>query len=210
MKEVIDFMIKHKDFYLEYLNERIIKKIQYGYTCDVDQIYCHLNLINIKNSAYYNFYQIIKKFFRLNKKKILECASGKIPILGSIIKECEDCIVDCINNEFIFDFYKGTNCIKYNLKNEFDFSDYDLIVAFRPCEVTENIVDNCIKYNKSFILYFCPCELQPNNKNIKTNSAKEWREYIVNKCETSELYDINIIEDDKMQDRMPILIAKIK
>ncbi len=58
MKEVIDFIKKHKDFYPEYFVNNRLKKCKYGYTCDVDQIYCHLNKVDITTTVFYNFYNL--------------------------------------------------------------------------------------------------------------------------------------------------------
>ena len=37
---VIEFLRKHKNTYPEYFEKNRLEKIKYGYTCDINQIYC--------------------------------------------------------------------------------------------------------------------------------------------------------------------------
>ena len=48
MHNVIKFLQKYKNYYPEYFEKNRISKCNYGYTCDINQIYCFLGEKNIK------------------------------------------------------------------------------------------------------------------------------------------------------------------
>lgn len=209
MNKVYIFLDKYKKYYPEFKDENIRKKICYGFHCDTDQILCHLGLINIKQTAYYNFYKVIKNSFQLTNKKIIEVCSGLIPIVSSIIKQNETVkSITALNSNFLFKNYKNVKTIKANLKSkELNFSQADLIIGFRPCSPTENIMDMAIKFKKDFVLYLCPCDNIPTNSH-ESLPSKEWIKYLLTKLYSLTNYEIKIIQDNNMQDNMPIIIAK--
>ena len=142
MNEVIDFIKKHTDFYSEYLINNRLEKCKYGYTCDIDQIYCYLNKVNISETVYNKFYNLSKEYFNLDNKSILEVGCGYIPILSSIYKN-NGYSIEAINNKILFKDYNNIKTTEYDLNKEYDLSKYDLIVGIRPCVITENIIDLC-------------------------------------------------------------------
>ena len=93
MHNVIKFLQKYKNYYPEYFEKNRISKCNYGYTCDINQIYCFLGEKNIKESEYYNFYNISKNYFDLKNMRVLDVCCGKIPILSLIYSD------KCLNIE---------------------------------------------------------------------------------------------------------------
>ncbi len=180
MDEVIDFIIKNKNYYPEYLEKDRLKKCICGYTCAVNQIYCYLKKIDIKKTEYYNFYKICCKHFELQNKKIIEVGCGYIPILASIFKESNYNII-AIDSKILITNYKNVLTLEHDLSKKFNLSNYDLVVGFRPCNITENIIDMCDKYKKDFIIYLCPCIHVPKDKNIVISSYQDWLNYIIKK-----------------------------
>ena len=210
-KEIIKFINQNKDYYPEYLNEKIQKKISYGYTCDINQIYCHLKLKEINNTDYYEFYKVIKNNFNLNNIKILDVACGIIPILSSIIKENEKSTITAINNKMLFKNYKGIITKEFDLTKDYDVNNYDLIIGFRPCEVTEKIIQEAMQNKKDFCLYMCPCVMKPINNHHKGRwSQKRWYNYLEKVITDDKSYDLKVIIDDKLDDDCPIFIANYK
>lgn len=205
MKEVIDFIKKYKDFYPEYFINDRLKKCKYGYTCDVDQIYCHLSKIDITTSVYYNFYNLSLKYFNIKDLKLLEVCSGYIPILSSIYKE-NGINIEALNKRILFKDYKDIKTIEFDLNNEYDLSDYDLIVGIRPCDVTKNIIDYCYKYKKDFMIYLCPCIHEPKT-NIKTETYDDWINYLKEKTSSFKNYKIKFIKEKNFPDDCPIIIG---
>ena len=206
MNEVIDFINNHKDYYPEYFIKNRLSKCKYGYTCDVDQIYCHLNKIDIKETVYYNFYIFSKKYFNINNKRILEVGCGYIPILSSIYKE-NNIDVDAINLKILFKNYKNVNTIEYDLNNDYNLSKYDIIVGIRPCNITENIIDLCYKYKKDFIIYLCPCIHKAKN-GLTFATYEKWINYLKEKTSNFTNYNIIFTKYKKLPDKCPIIIGK--
>ncbi len=206
MNEVIEFIKQNKEFYPEYFINNRLEKCNYGYTCDVDQIYCYLNKVNIKTTIYNTFYNITKKYFDLKNKRILEVGCGKIPILSGLFKD-NNINIDAIDSNILINNYKDITTIKYDLQKEYDISKYDLIIGLRPCNITENIIDMCFKYKKDFIIYLCPCIHKSKNNNI-FNTYEEWISYLKDKISNNKEYSFEFIYSNNLPDNCPIIIGK--
>lgn len=208
-KLINNFFDTYPTFYPEFAPERIRQKVKYGYHCDSDQVICHLNLINIETSAYYKFFKIVKSQFNLRNKNILEVACGYIPIVSSIFAERTNSKVTAINSKILFKNYKNVQTKEQDLLQNFDVSNFDLVVGFRPCYVTEKTIEMCFKFNKDFVLYLCPCDMQPIDPNEKRcENGKEWREFIIKKVRENKNYKVSVFSSKKLQDDMPIIVAK--
>lgn len=205
MNEVIDFIKKHKDFYPEYLINNRLQKCKFGYTCDIDQIYCYLNQIDIKDTIYFNFYELSCKYFNLKSKNLLEVACGYIPILSSIYKE-NNIKVEAVNIKILAKNYKGVKTIEYDLNKNYNLKKYDLIIAIRPCNITENLLDNCYKYKKDFMIYLCPCIHKPKSEDT-ISSYEEWINYLKRKTTKFKNYVIKFITPKNFIDNCPVIIG---
>lgn len=206
--KVINFLQKHSELYAEFLSKSIKKKITYGYHCDTDQVYSHLKLKYCKNTPYYKFAKSIKNYFNINSDtKILEISSGKIPILSSILRNYTKSVT-ALNTSFVFQEYKNINLIQAEFNCEFSLENYDLIVGYRPCEATEDIINQCFKYKRDFAIYFCPC--LGGKFESEFENAKIWRDSLIQKVMQNTNYEFAIVNIKGMFDKMPILFAKHK
>ena len=205
-KKVINFIYKNKTFYEDYFHNNRLSKCNYGYTCDIDQIYCYLNLIDIKKTVYFDFYNVVNAYFDIDNMNLLEVTCGYIPILSAIYKN-NGINIDAINNKILIKNYRGINTIEYDLNKPYDLSKYDLIIGIRPCYITENIIDNCYKYKKDFILYLCPCV--HNSKDGKVfDNYKNWINYLKFKTSNFANYNIKFEYFDFFPDKCPVIIGK--
>ena len=116
-------------------------------------------------------------------------------------------LVDAIDRNITIDNYSGVRTIKFDFNNEYDLSEYDLVVGFRPCSVKEKMTEYSYKYKKDFLIYLCPCVHKPINNNVK--KYDEWVNYLIDKINTYKIYDLTVLNDEKMPDGWPILIGKI-
>ena len=78
--------------------------------------------------------------------------------------------LELIREHFKSDEYskrkKGTN-----------ISEYDLVVGLEPCDATEHIIRQCLKYNKPFEISLCFAPHRAlNGRNF--NDYKEWHTYL--------------------------------
>ncbi len=208
---VIEFLRKHKNTYPEYFEENRLEKTKYGYTCDINQIYCYLNEVDITKTDYFRFFKIIQKYFNLKNKNLVEVGCGYIPVLSNIIKKNTNCKITAINNKILIKNYNDINTIETDLTQDFDFNNYDLIVGFRPCIITEKIILECFKYKKEFIIYLCPCANEPLNKtnyNHKTWHYQDWHRYLIQLVKNNKKYITTIIYN-QLDDDCPIIIGNI-
>ena len=207
MNDVIKFLKDHKDIYKEYFVHDRLNKCNYGYTCDINQIYCHLNLVDICETEYFNFFKISLKKFNLNNKKILEIGCGYIPILSSIYKN-NGFDIDAINQKIVLPNYNGVTTFEADLSKSYNIQPYDIVIGFRPCNITENMLDMCNKYHKDFLIYMCPCVHKPKDNINKCLNYDEWLNYLLKKTSCFENFKIQVIYDSKMPDNCPILVGK--
>lgn len=207
-EEINKFLDEHIDHYPDFVPERIRNKIHYGYHSDTDQIICHLGLIEEKESAYYKFMQLILENWNIKNKSIVEVSCGLIPILSSLLQsKCKK--ITAINKDFVFENYKNVETIRYDLNLKFDFTDYDLVVGFRPCTPTENIIDLCLSQRKDFAIYLCPC-LPPAKDDKNFKSSEEYHNYLIEKIKNDKNVNLKVIRNHNLQDDMPVLICQRK
>lgn len=91
---------------------------------------------------------------------------------------------------------------------DYNIENYDIVLAIRPCEPTDNIINICIKYKKSFMIYLCPCTHKSSDGKSFENYS-EWIKYLKTKLDSRKDYITYFIEDNKMPDDCFIIVAKI-
>lgn len=211
MYNVIKFLQKYKNYYPEYFEKNRLSKCIYGYTCDINQIYCFLGEKNIKESEYYNFYNISKSYFDLKNMRVLDVCCGKIPIL-SLIYNGKCLNIEAVDKQIVIKDYKKIKIYEEDVISFNKFDEFDLVVAFRPCFPTETIINKCIENNINFIIYLCPCIHQGINSSFKFKTYDEWIKYLKKNLLQLTNYKIKFIIDKNMPDECPIIIGikKIK
>lgn len=206
MNEVLSYLKTHKEYYKEYfLNDRL-SKCKYGYTCDINQIYCYLNKIDIKCTEYYTFYNISLQYFDFNNKNIVDVCCGKIPILSSLYKN-NNYKIEAIDKQIVANNYNGIKTIEYDLRKKYSFKKYDIILSIRPCEPTDYIINLCLKERKDFMIYLCPCT-HKTAKGKKFKKYDEWINYLKYKLSSHKEYNTIFLTDDNLPDNNYIIIAK--
>lgn len=108
-EKINNFLSKYKGKYSKFSYDDFQDKIYNGYTLKKDiinQIYCFLELVDIKKTDYYIFYQYLKKNGFL-KENMLEVCCEAIPILTNLIYQ---------------DNYKITAIDKKVVVKDFDFA----------------------------------------------------------------------------------------
>ena len=209
ISKVKKFIKKYKKYYTKSLIHE--KNLFYGFSSEVNQIFAHFGITPLENTDYYEFYQILKKFFDLKTTNILEITSGPIPILASIIRNKEDISITAINKKIIFKNYKNVTTIQKDLNYFYNIQKYDLIIGFRPCETTEKMINLAIKYKKDFCFYLCPCVFKPKKTDGNEPwGQRKWHNYLINIILQNKNYDLKIIKSKKLLDDCPVLIAKYK
>jgi len=203
------FINENPKYYNNLINVNLDNRVFYGFSSEINQIICHLEMIELTNTDYYQFYKIIKKHFNLKNKKILEVASGPIPILSSIIKENEKTEITAVNEKILYKNYKGVKTKEKDLTKPYVLKKYDLIIGFRPCIISENIINLSMHYKKDFCIYLCSCPLKPKNENGIWGQRK-WHNYLINIILQNKNYNLKIIKSKKLLDDCPVLIAKYK
>lgn len=207
MDNVINFLQQNKNYYPEYFEKDRLSKCNYGYTCDINQIYCYLGEKDIKETEYYSFYIISKKYFDLTNMRILDACCGKIPILSSIYNN--NCLkIEAINEKIVIKNYKNIKTYEKNILQFNKYDKFDLVIAFRPCYPTETIVNDCVKNNINFMIYLCPCIHQGINSKSNFNTYEEWINYLKSKLSQFKNYNIEFIVDKNMPDKCPIIVGK--
>lgn len=72
----------------------------------------------------------------------------------------------------------------------YDVSDYDLIVGLEPCEATEHIIRQALKYKKAFAVLLCATNHSAlNGKQFKT--SKQWYKYLLSISENVDIVNYN-------------------
>ena len=171
------------------------------------------NEIDITKTDYFRFFKLIETYFDLNNLNIAEVGCGYIPILSSIIKQNSNCEITAINNKIIINNYNNIKTLETDLSYGFDFNNYDLIIGFRPCNITEQVIIDCFTSNKDFIIYLCSCAIEPLNINYFNKEKwtyKDWHKYLINIVKKNKNYDVNILYNHSLDDDCPIIIAKAK
>lgn len=203
--------IKNYKFFYPGLMDKNIKECFYGYSSEINQIYCHLGLIDLKDTDYFEFYKILKEHFDLKNKIILDVASGVIPVLASIIKDTEKIKVTAVNDKILFKNYHGVITKEADLNNYYDLSEFDLIIGFRPCVTTDNMMQLAIKNKKDFCFYMCPCTLKPRDVKIDAPwGQRKWYDYLKSLIQNDNNYELKVTTSKNLLDDCPIFIGKYK
>lgn len=214
-RKIDNFLDRYAHLYPDYLKSDFKKKIYDGYTINndvINQIYCFLELVNIKKTDYYIFYKYLKEHNFLSEN-ILEVGCGLIPILSRIVYD-EGYNITALDKNIIFDDF-GFHVIEKELSDSFSYSNYSSIIAFRPCMATETTIRNCLKNNIPFCIYLCSCSLYPQEPykefDKKDWSNKKWIAYLMHVVDKYNEHDmiVKLEYDTGLFDECPIIYGKV-
>lgn len=144
---------------------------------------------------------LINKYHNLPNLHILDVGAGRICSLSKAIADIggKPTAIDTnirlsnaeLNKSRIKAFKKVFRCDDYS-KNGIgtNIDKYDIIVGLEPCNATEHIIRQSLKYNKPFDINLCAAPHQSlNGKTFET--YKEWYNYL-----SSISKEVSIIEND--------------
>lgn len=132
---------------------------------------------------------ITQKYKNLKFRKILDVGAGRMCKLSSVLSKCgykmyaidpnirltpqeatKQKISSVSKRQFLCDDFapngKGTN-----------IQNYDLIVGLEPCDATEHIIRQALKYNKPFEILLCAAQHSALD-GTTFNDYKEWYEHL--------------------------------
>lgn len=212
-KAIKNFLTEYVNDYPDYTQEDF-KRIFDGYTINndiINQIYCYLNLIDIKKTDYYLFFKYLQKNNYLTDN-ILEVCCGMIPILSDIISK-NNYQITAIDKKIVIKNYKF-KIIEKEFNELFELHKYNMVIAFRPCMATEILIKKCLINQIPFCIYLCNCALYPQepyksfNKNNWTN--EKWIQYLKWLIKKYNIYSMKIKIDynTPLFDSAPIISAK--
>ncbi len=211
--KLIAFKEKYYGRYVSYLQEEIDEKLLKGFTNNndiINQIYCYLNIVPDTFNYYKEFAKIVRKYFAIETKKILEVGAGSLPILASYMQDMSF-KYDIIDPNTILEDLVGIkgNVFKEDFTNTTDIGSYDLVIGYNPCKATDAIIRNCLENHKEFIIALCGCAFLPSGYN-RTN--KEWQKYLFKIIEQlGKDYNFYIETfKDIYKIEYPILVLKLK
>ena len=115
--------------------------------------------------------------------------------------------IHAIDNKILIDNYYNIPTYKIDLNKNICLSKYDIIIGLRPCNPTEHILDLCLKHNKNFMIYLCPC-IHNNSNHKQISNYEEWIIYLRKKLNNYKNYQITFYTSDKLPDKCPIIIGK--
>ncbi len=200
--EIVDMMLAILKIYLEKNEERLNKKekedlingLKKYYTTPrsnviSDKLYDFFVYLGIREPRHQTFgEEIIKKYPVENYKNVLDVGAGRVCRLSQYLEEkgykvtamdpdiriskeeADEKNIKIIKEKFSCDEYsegkEGTN-----------IENYDLLIGLEPCDATEHIIRQCIKYNKDFEILLCA---SPHNsiEGKKFNTREEWYNYL--------------------------------
>lgn len=213
-KQVIkNFLTEYMNDYPDYVQEDF-KKIFDGYTINndiINQIYCYLSLVDIKETDYYLFFKYLKENDFL-ANNMLEVCCGAIPVLSDIIDK-NNYQITALDKEIVIKNYRF-KIVEKEFNELFDLNKYDTVIAFRPCMATEIIIKKCLTNQIPFCIYLCNCALFPQEPYkifTKNNWSNEkwiqYLEYVIKKYNIHSM-KIKIDYNTHLFDSAPIISAK--
>lgn len=213
-KKLKNFLDCYAKFYPKWAQEDFKEKIFKGYDRNnsiIMQIYCYLNLVNIKKTEYYLFYKYIKKNKFLSTNTLDACC-GEIPIISSILNSKKYSITAVDKNIVVKDFSFPIKELKIN--DSFPFENYKSVVAFRPCVATETIIRNCLKKKVPFCICLCTCSIFPQEKYTffkeEDWTNEKWLTYLKYIIAKYNIHHMKVTIDyhTNLFDKTPIICAK--
>lgn len=161
-KEIMEFYYKYQDFFsneAHYLfSEFAIGNDNF---CDILlELYTYFQVLENEVNPYYDFYRYLcDKHKNIEKRKILEVASGYIPVVSYLItinQNMENKIVSMDPNNIPIKI-KGIRKMRKNFSLRTNIDSFDLLIAHCPCDAFELLLTKAIKEKKEFTIQTCQC-----------------------------------------------------
>lgn len=191
-EEIFKFYLKYSDFFSDSVQDVFCDLVNgKEIACDVlFQFYTYMHAIEDDINPYYDFYKYLReKHPNMEKRKILEVASGYIPAIAYILtlnEEMEN-IITTIDPKSLPIKIEGINkkIKKFTLSTNIE--EFDLLISHCPCEALTPLLTKAINEKKEFSIQICKCGTGVFNY----ISRKDWLYYI-----DSIFYKASVLEDD--------------
>ena len=175
----------HLNIYLSNKNYNIVDD-------DVYDFLIYFNFINNQNRHIEFAKYLLKKYSPHSHPKILDVGAGRLCHLSKRLAKNNFQVTaidpkikltqqEIENNKIYEAIIENFYCDEYAPKNKngTNITGYDLLVALVPCDATEHIIRQCLKYNKKFEIVPCAQNhqtLEKPQKPIKT--FEDWYKYL--------------------------------
>ena len=174
--------------FLIYNKQKILKDISKHYNQNRGYFEKEYEMLLMTFEHISNSYQIDQqsKFVRISKLlysdpniKLLDVGAGGIP-LTSLLFTTDYADVSSMDKFLLSnEFLRAQNITPYNqyYTNSTDVSNFDYVVARRPCSAIPSIVKTCAKENKPYFIELCNCHL--DHINLPDGShPKSWEDIL--------------------------------
>lgn len=146
------------------------------------------------------FLNFLKEKFNFNNKKILDVGAGRTcklaqesvklgatataidPRIRFSNKEASDKKISIIKKYFACDEFSYLN-------SGTKIKKYDKILALHPCDATEHIIRQCLKYDKAFYIALCG-ESHPTLYGEEMRNADQWYKYFKGLSSSIKIKDV--------------------
>ena len=157
------------DTYKNYYSEPLQKLFLEIYTAEEVQNYDFIMQILsylfpgkiIKERNVYTMFlkYLLNRFPNIDRKKILEVASGYLPGFSLILKEKikRNLQLTCMDPKTIPIKMEGIKTKKEQFTQDTDTTNYDILIATCPCDALDDIVASILKRPKEICVQSCPC-----------------------------------------------------
>ena len=137
------------------------------------QLYTYFDALDQNMNKYYEFYQYLcAKHPHIEKRKILEVASGYVPAISYLITknnhmEQEITAMDPLNIPVQM---TGVKQVNDSFSRKTNIQDYNLLISHCPCGLLDEIFSAVLREKIEFSIQTCQCGTDLTNK--------EWHYYI--------------------------------
>ena len=126
-----------------------------------DEVAASIGVLDPKDNYYLSFYKMIGEIYGYDLN-ILEIGAGIFPILSKYIDDEQSRIgkgkITAIDPLVIDKKIGNIKLVRDEFKSGMDISDFDLIIAIRPCSATDMIVREAELASKNLFLALCSCQ----------------------------------------------------
>lgn len=211
---------KYDDFMREYIKDNFFENLgNLGYYLELLQVYSELGIIAKEDDYYIAQLNKLKEKFDINCN-ILDVGSGSIPVFANYMAHNQIKLgsgtVTLYEPYLVIDAPKYSNMVLH--REEFtettDISNFDLVTALMPCDVTETLITSVCKNRKDFYISLCGCNHFAMDYGFYSYGGfrPSFYEYIEQAEKLCKKYDMGTLEidylDDKYELDYPIIYNK--
>jgi len=187
-RKIYKFAIEHKHLFDDLEWKELHNFLYYGNVTVpltdtlLAQIYEMNGIIKKSCSTYYNFSQILKYNFNLDRP-VVEVGSGIFPVLGSYLSQEQRNLKNgtlTIYDSRIWTDSKVNAVLKKEMFTEKTIVPSNtLLIGTYPCEATEMMIEKALNEELEFCIALCGC----NHSDNPSLNVDEYHQFLVDKIE---------------------------